>query len=317
MSQTGASDRSHHHSHTHPHTISVNAHPHPSVVGVAVRVNDLHSNRQHVVVVPGRSSADAERFLGVVGSGSTGTGAQDVWLGMALPSIRNNYSRALQAVEREIAQRRVQAGSRLKDAAEMEKFAKWAVARRNAVARIWRVPAGPGGMLGGEIRDMRTYGPGGRSLPNLLARAERNYGETGVSALERIVGSASKPNPAETAAILRGAKYLKAGGAVLFIGGVALTAYDIYKAPEGQRVDVAKTEGVSMAGGIVGSNLAVGVCFFLGMTGVGLIAVGLVAGVAGAYAAEKLYYAHTHDHAVRNLCQHGESHLSRFRTAPN
>ena len=269
-----------------------------------------------MVHVPGRSQAEGERFLGMVGSGSTGTGMQDLWLGHTLPWVRRNYYIALEGVEKEIAARRAQLGPRLKDPAEMESFVKWAVGRRNAIARLWRLPAGPGGVLGGEIRDWKIYGAGGRTLPNLLARTEAKYGETGMAALERIAASAAKPNPAETTAILRGAKYLKGGGAVLFVGGIAITAYDIYSAPPEQRVEVAKEEGVGMAGGFAGSNVAVGVCFLLGVSGVGLIAVGLVAGVAGAYAAEKMYYAHTHSPAVRNLYQQGETHVSHFSASP-
>lgn len=154
--------------------------------------------------------------------------------------------------------------------------------------------------MGGEIRDWRQYGVGGRSLNNLLLRAE-SQGLTGEAALLKVLSSVDKPNPAATAAILKGARYLRGAGAVLLVGGAGLSAYNIASAPPEQRSNIAWREGASLAGGIVGSNLVVGVCFLLGMTGVGLVVVGLVAGVAGAMAAERIYYAHQSSNAIRQL----------------
>jgi hypothetical protein len=74
-------------------------------------------------------------------------------------------------------------------------------------------------------------------------------------------------------------------GAVLFVGGAAMTGYTILSAPEDQRWNVAGREAVGIGGGILTSNVVVGVCFLFGMTGFGLLAVGVVAGVAGAYMA--------------------------------
>jgi hypothetical protein len=313
MNQAARNVRRPHSHHRYAPLITYAARPHPFAVQVQVPVQLPDLSGLDVVHVPGRTRAEGERFLRMIGSGATGTGAQDLWLGQALPWMRTNYYKALEEVEREIAERRAQAGSKLRDPVEMEKFVQWAIARRNAVARWWRLPAGPGGVLGGEIRDIKQYGPGGRTLPNLLKRVETKYGETGMTALERIASSATKPNDLETVAIMRGAKYLKYGGAVLFVGGLVWTGYDIYKAPEGQRVEVAKKEGIGMVGGLVGSNLAVGVCFLLGASGVGLVVVGLVAGVAGAMAAEKLYYSHSHDQVVQDLHVSGQTGLMQIR----
>ena len=39
------------------------------------------------------------------------------------------------------------------------------------MARLWRVPGGAGGVIGGEVYDWRRYGPGGRTFNNLERRA--------------------------------------------------------------------------------------------------------------------------------------------------
>jgi len=296
-------------SHDKIHTLHTQAHPIPNTRMILIN-SEIAST--HFVHVPARSEDEGNEFLRSVGSGTLGNGANDLWLGQALPWVRQNYYQALQKAENEIAAERARLGSKLSDMAELERFTAWAVSRRNAIARFWRIPAGPGGLIGGEIRDMRTYGLGGRSLPNLLNRVGTKYGETGETALKRVISSVSKPNAGETTAILRGARYLKAGGAVLFVGGLALTAYDIAKAPPGKRVEAAKVAGVQTAGGLVASNVAVGVCFLLGMTGVGLVVVGVVAGVAGAVGAEKMYYAHTYSEEFHELHTNGSTDISKW-----
>ena len=52
------------------------------------------------------------------------------------------------------------------------------------------------------------------------------------------------------------------------------------------------------------------------MTGVGLIAVGLVAGVAGAMAAERIYYASQHSGVVQQLKAGQQVSIQQFATHP-
>ena len=240
----------------------------------------------------------------------------NMYLGSALPTIRNQYYKALEGVETEIRARQAKLGSKPNGPRELRQFVEWASSERTRIARLFRIPAGPGGMLGGEIRDWRQYGAGGRSMDNLLTRAEAKNGLTGDAALRKILGSVDKPNPAATESILRGARYLRSAGAVVFVAGAGWTAYNIASAPAEERPELMRREGSALAGGFVASNVAIGICFLLGMTGVGLIAVGLVAGVAGAMAGERIYYASQHSGVVQQMKAGQTVSIQQFATHP-
>ena len=97
----------------------------------------------------------------------------------------------------------------------------------------------------------------------------------------------------------RGAsKFLKRGGVPpLGLAGLAVSAYDIYSAPPGQRGKVAAHEGVDAVGGLIASEGAVGL-LGIGAVALGLatppgwvvLAVGLVAGIAGSYLADRAIF---------------------------
>jgi hypothetical protein len=289
----------------------------PELSTRTVVINDPDLRMCYQLTVPARSEEDAWRFLSQVGSGGmAGNGMHNMYLGSALPTIRNQYYKALEGVEAEIRARQAKLGSKLNDPRELRQFVEWASSERTRIARLFRIPAGPGGMLGGEIRDWRQYGAGGRSMDNLLARAEAKNGLTGEAALRKILGSVDKPNPAATESILRGARYLRSAGAVVFVAGAGWTAYNIASAPAEERPELMRREGSALAGGFVASNVAIGICFLLGMTGVGLIAVGLVAGVAGAMAGERIYYASQHSGVVQQMKAGQTVSIQQFATHP-
>jgi hypothetical protein len=74
----------------------------------------------------------------------------NLYLGTALPRIREHYDKALQSAEREIAARRAALGPKLTDVGELRRFVEWASQPRNRIARQWRIPAGPGACWAGR-----------------------------------------------------------------------------------------------------------------------------------------------------------------------
>lgn len=284
----------------------------PGIVSTRnVMIHDPELQTCYQLAVPAETDEDAWRFLLEVGSaGITGTGIQNTYLGLALPRIRKSYYAALEIAEKEIAARRVSLGPK-PSYSQLRTFTEWASGKRTAIARLFRIPAGPGGMIGGEIRDWRQYGYGGRTFKNLVARAE-GKGLTGEAALLKILNSVDKPNVNVTESILKGARFLKGAGTVLFVGGAAMTGYTILSAPEDQRWNVAGREAVGMGGGILTSNVVVGVCFLFGMTGFGLLAVGVVAGVGGAYMSERMYTSHEKSPVVQQMMAGQPVYLSGF-----
>jgi hypothetical protein len=95
-----------------------------------------------------------------------------------------------------------------------------------------------------------------------------------------------------------------------------MTAYQVDQAPGSQRSEVLLREGSAFAGGAVASNLAIGVCFLLGMGGVPLIAVGLVAGLAGALVAERVYFAPRGSPALQGFLSGQPQPLGNFSFQP-
>jgi hypothetical protein len=119
----------------------------PSSLGLletrTVVINDPDSHACYQVTVPARSDGDAWQFLALAGSGGiTGTGSMNLYLGTALPRIREHYYKALQSAEKEIAARRAALGPKLTDVGELRRFVEWASQQRSRIARQWRIPAG-------------------------------------------------------------------------------------------------------------------------------------------------------------------------------
>ncbi|WP_141699304.1 hypothetical protein [Candidatus Thiosymbion oneisti] len=132
-----------------------------------------------------------------------------------------------------------------------------------------------------EIRDWREYGRGGRTSPNMV----RYYQKQGVprSGIPgRILSGAQRSNLGVNAA-MRGASYLKNGGTVLIVVGVALSAARIWNASDEELPRVIGQELGGFIGGGLGAGAGIGVCLVFGIvtSGWGLLACGVVGGLAG------------------------------------
>jgi hypothetical protein len=299
----GSSDPNHHKNGHH-------APYHPLIMGAKTVV--AHPTGTIAVTVPAHNETDANRVLQAIGSGGLGTGINNTYLGIALPGIRSNYYRALQGAESEIRARQASLGPRINNPIEYRQFVAWASGKRTSIARLYRIPSGTGAVIGGELRDNLKYGLGGRTPDNLVARnMERGLSEQ--EALAKVLSTVDKPNVAVTESVLKGAKYLKGGGAVLFVGGIALSGYEVYKADPKDRPALIKKEAVTTGTSMLATDLVVGVAFMLGATGIGLIAIGVVAGVAASYGAEKLYYAHQQSDALNTFTSAGSVHAGALQ----
>ncbi len=150
-----------------------------------------------------------------------------------------------------------------------------------------------------EIRDWRTYGRGGRTYDNLV----RRYRGRGVPATQvpgRILDGATRSNPGVNRA-LRGASYLRHGGRVLIVVGVAVSAARIWNAGEEELPRVIGEELGGFIGGGLGAGAAVGICLVFGIAsgGWGLLACGVVGGIGGGVigselggsASDRLFYS--------------------------
>lgn len=241
------------------------------------------------IAVPANSPEEAFYLLYHIGNGTTGALAHST----VLQVLRNQYKIKLTKVEAQILQRRVALGMKATEY-ELRGLAQWGARQRANTARLFRLPT-PAVGVGLEVRDWRTYGVGGRTWENLLKR-QAARGNTGSSAYEALIGSATRSNVGVNESIARGAKLLKGGGGVLAVAGLGLTAYDIYKAPQEQRGAVATRHAIGFAGGLVASEIGVGLLTI----GAGLLlatppgwvvlAVGLVAGAVGGYIADRIFY---------------------------
>jgi hypothetical protein len=260
---------------------------------------------------PARSSREAVDTLAHLGNGVLGSGFSQTYLGMAMPSIRDRYYQALERAAAEISAREREIGMRMSDPNVRREFVKWASEKRTSIARLYRIPMGPGAMIGGELRDWRKYGVGGRSFGNLESRAI-GRGLTQDQAWARILNTVDTPNPQVTAAAGRTARLLRGGGAVLIVGGVALSGYEIYQARPEDRPELVKRAAATTGASTVASGLAIGFAVMLGATGIGLIAIGIVAGVAASYGTERVFFAERPDEAEA-LKRHGFVE-SRFLT---
>ena len=269
----------------------------PSVPMVTVDVTDERTGRTEPVTVPARTPEEAFRYLYAAGGGLTEEGVRDFYQGTVLEPVRAGYKASLQQVETEILRRRSALGANPAEG-DLRALAVWGARQRANTARLWRIPQGPGQMLALEARDWGEYGVGGRTFANLLKRNQVRRGLTGPAAYEYILGSAVVDNVKISARVARSARFFRGGGAVLGLAGIGVSGYMIYAAPPGERVRVAEHEAVDFAGGLVASEVGVGL---LGIGAALLVAtppgwlvlgVGLVAGIAGSYLADKTFFPH-------------------------
>jgi hypothetical protein len=284
----------HLHTHRYPHSHPI---PSPQIRLIEVDV-PLHPGEQPTAIpVFANSPKEAFRLLFEIGNGVGGTGVRNVYYGTVLEPIRRAYVRRLEAVETAIRRDRAALGPNPTEY-ELRGLAQWAARQRAYNARLWRLPT-PSLFAGLEARDWQKYGVGGRTFENLMAR--NAAGRTGTAAYEDILGSAVRSNAEVTASVARGARFLRRGGAVLGVTGLAVSAYDIARAPAGQRGAVAQQQALGFAGGLVGSEVAAGLLaigaglFAATPPGWVVIGVGLVGGLVGGVISDRIFYPPKHE----------------------
>jgi hypothetical protein len=107
--------------------------------------------------------------------------------------------------------------------------------------------------------------------------------------LRHVGSNVGKTNANVNSGVYRSARYLKAGGAIVMVAGLGLTYREYQKTPESQKAEFLRREAVSAAGGALASGLATAFMVTTTAAGIVVVGVGLVAGVAGALAAEGIY----------------------------
>ena len=241
-------------------------------------------------------TADVESsrvFLEGIGGSAAGAGQAMNRIGVNAPLLRAAYKREIESMVAEIA-RRLQAGE------SRESLARWVSAERNRI--INRIRSSSGMITRGiyEIRDWREYGMGGRTWAN-IERRYQSRGLTGGAMHDEIIRGAQKSNATVNTAAMRGASYLKHGGRIVLVVGVAITAARIWNASDHELPKVIGEELGGFVGGSLGAGAGVGICMIFGIAsgGWGLLACGVIGGlgggVAGSYAggkiADGLYYS--------------------------
>lgn len=250
------------------------------------------------------SPEEAFTILHDIGRGVAGSGARHLYYGSVIEPIRDAYKLRLERVEAEILRRRAALGAN-PNAYELRGLAQWAARERTRTARLWRIPT-PALMAGLEARDWQKYGVGGRTFENLVRR-NAAQGRVGPAAWENILRSATTPNPEVSRSVARGAQFLRRGGGVLAVAGLAVSAHEIYNAPPGERGQLAARTGVGLAGGLVGTEIAVGLLAvgagLLAATPPGwvILAVGLIGGIAGGVIADRVFFPAEVEPVARHL----------------
>lgn len=218
---------------------------------VTVVIDDPIARQCYVLTVPGSTEQEGYAFLRSLDNGVAGAGARQFLAGATWDPIRRRY----QAVDRalvEAAQMRVSRLGPNPATAELEVLVRQASAQRTAAARLWRVPSGPDAMLAAEARDWAKYGAGGRNFNNLMKRSQANPARATWARddhLRQILRNVEKTNPAVDAAVLRNARYLKAGGAILMVAGLGWTYHEYQNTPASQKAEFIRREAVTTVGG--------------------------------------------------------------------
>lgn len=258
---------------------------------VTLVIDDPIARQCYTLVVPGSTEQEGHAFLRSLDNGVGGAGARQFLAGATWDPIRRRY----QAVDRalvEAAQARLSKLGPNPTSAELEALVRQASGQRTTAARLWRVPSGPDAFLAAEARDWAKYGAGGRNFNNLMKRSQANPARATWSRddhLRQILRNVEKTNAGVDAAVLRNARYLKAGGAILMVAGLGWTYHEYQNTPQHQKAEFIRREAVTTAGGALATGLATAVLVAVGASGAVVIGVGLVAGVVGALAAEGVY----------------------------
>jgi len=232
--------------------------------------------------LPGRTPSEAAAFLEGLGGDAAGAGYAMQRVGINAPLIRATYKKDIEGMVAEIV-RRMEAGE------SKEAVARWASAERNRIVAKARKMSAPGVRSIYTIRDWRKYGFGGRTWSNMEAYNYKHYGVTGDAFHQRMVDGALKSDPNVNQGALKGAKYLKHGGRIIMVVGVAASAARIWNATDEELPRVIGEEIGCLVGGAVGGGLGVGACLIFGIAsgGWGLLACGVVGGGIGGYAGSK------------------------------
>lgn len=229
---------------------------------------------RYTLRLPAQSESEAIEFLGGIGGSSAGAGRTMRKMGINVPGIRARYKEEVETLARQIAER-------LERGESTEDVARWASEQRRQIVRRMRAGSGPVAQGIYEIRDWRQYGRGGRTYPNMV----RRYQARGVPQSQipgRILDGATRSNVGVNQAV-RGASYLRHGGTVLIVVGVAVSAARIWNASDEELPRVIGEELGGFIGGGIGAGAGVGICLVFGIAsgGWGLLACGVIGGVAG------------------------------------
>lgn len=258
---------------------------------VTLVIDDDEQGVCYPLRVPGSSQEEGWHFLESLGSGAAGGGMRQMMAGATWEPIRLRYQAIDQALA-QAAQRELAALGPKPSLSQLEQLVKNATGARTRMARLWRLPTGPDVALLAEARDWKKYGPGGRSFNNLLARSMNNAERATWSRaehLQQMLRNVEKANPKVTAGVLRNARYLRYGGAFVFVAGLGWTAHEYSQTPVAQRRAFVERQGAGFVGGAVASGLAVALIISAPVSGLVVLGVALVAGVAGGMAGEGLY----------------------------
>ncbi len=240
----------------------------------SANVSPSPGETRYTMSLPARTESDALEFLGGLGGDAAGAGLAMRRIGIDAPAIRTLYKQQVEDLARQIAER-------LERGESTESVARWASEQRRHIVQRMRARTGPVARVIYEIRDWRQYGRGGRTYPNIV----RHYEARGVprSAIPgRVLDGATRSNTGVNQA-LRGASYLRHGGRVLIVVGVAVSAARIWNASDEELPRVIGEELGGFIGGSLGAGAGVGICLVFGIAsgGWGLLACGVIGGVAG------------------------------------
>ncbi len=229
------------------------------------------------LMLPVSDSQQAADFVEGLGGGTIGAGRAMQQIGVDAPILRAQYKRAIESMAQEV-QRRLAAGD------SAESIARWASTERNRIIAQFRAGSPWSAQLIYTFRDWRKYGPGGRTWENIVARAEGKPGYPGPQQLYTdIVEGAARSNAPVNRAAMQGAEFLRQGGKVVIVVGVAATAARIWQASDAELPRLLAQESGALAGGFLGARLAIGGCIVFGIatSGWGLLACGVVGGAGG------------------------------------
>jgi hypothetical protein len=272
---------------------------------VTLVIDDPELRECYALRVPGSTEAEGWQFLQSLSDGAAGAGSRQLLMGATYEPIRRLYA-ARDAQIAHLAHTRLQALGPSPTLGQLTDIAQSAARDRAWSARMWRLPSGPDVALLLEARDWRQYGVGGRTLPNLVRRNQlRDPSLTPEANLRRVIGSAGRTNATVDASVLRHARALRTGGTVLMVLGAGLTLREYQQTSTAERPEFIRREAAGFAGGAIAAGLATAVLLTFALPGLVVVGLGLIAGVAGGWAGQRLYLAARGSEAERQAQRNG------------